>query len=154
MTDQPQADALERALEAEESGELDAIVRAREPEALAGLRALVRDPAVDPGRRAKAIYALGRWRDEDSVDAIISLLPTLDERGRIAAVEALGRIGGPKALGAVIDQAESESPQVRKFVVRALARFRQPEAQERLREMEANDGAEFVRQAARDRSGG
>lgn len=154
MAERPPPGALERALDAEESGELDAIVRARHPDVLEGLRALVSDPAVDHGWRTKAIYALGRWSDEGSVDAIVGLLPDLDARGRIAAVEALGRIGDPRGLGAVIDQAGSESPQVRKFVARALGRFRQAEAQEKLRDIEANDRTEFVRQVAREQMSG
>ena len=105
---------LRKALDSEESGELDAIVQERNPSDLEELRRLVStDPDIDPSDRTKAIYALGRWED------------------------------------AAAGLAEHDSPHVRKFVAEALGNSSQPEAQQKLIEMEANDPAEFVRDRAR-----
>jgi HEAT repeat protein len=139
---------LLRALEAEESGELDALVRSGNAAVLEALRAMVAETDVDRESRIRAIYALGRWRDQEAVDKIVAALPELDLQGRIAAVEALGLIGHPTGLPAVIAEAGSESPMLRKFAARALGRFDQSEARERLHAMEANDDADFVRRTA------
>jgi HEAT repeat protein len=138
------------ALSAFESGELDAIVQERDPSDLEELRHLVStDPDIHPSYRTKAIYALGRWQDEPSASRIVNVLPELDEVGTITAVDALGRIGTPEAIDAAVGLAEHESPHVRKFVAEALGDSSQPEAQQKLIEMESNDPAEFVRDSAR-----
>lgn len=141
---------LRKALDSEESGELDAIVQERNPSDLEELRRLVStDPDIDPSDRTKAIYALGRWEDEPSVSRIVNVRSELDEVGTITAVDALGRMGTPEAIDAAAGLAEHDSPHVRKFVAEALGNSSQPEAQQKLIEMEANDPAEFVRDRAR-----
>jgi HEAT repeat protein len=141
---------LRKALDSEESGELDAIVQERDPSDLEELRRLVStDPNIDSSDRTKAIYALGRWDDEPSVSRIVNVLPELDEVGTITAVDSLGRIGTTEAINAVTALADDDSPHVRKFVVEALAKSSSPEAQQKLVDMEANDPAEFVRGRAR-----
>ena len=142
---------LRTALNSEETGELDSIIQERSPSDLDELRQLVStDPEVDPMHRRRAIYALGRWRDQASVPQIINILPSLDEKETITAVDALGRLGTPEATGAARSLAEHESPQVRKFVVKALGRSADPEAQDTLAAIAANDPADFVRSSARE----
>jgi HEAT repeat protein len=146
----PISQTLRKALDSEESGELDAIIQDRDPSDLEELRRLVStDPDTDPTDRTKAIYALGRWEDEPSVPRIANVLSKLDEVGTITAVDSLGRIGTPEAINAVTALADDDSPHVRKFVAEALGKSSQPEAQQKLIEMEANDPAEFVRDKAR-----
>jgi HEAT repeat protein len=99
---------LREALDAIESGELDAIVQEGNPSDVEELRSLVStEPAINPIDRRKAIYALGRVGDEASVPRIVNVLPTLDERGTITAADALGRLGTPEAIRAVAELAET-----------------------------------------------
>jgi HEAT repeat protein len=148
----PISQRLQEALDAEESGELDAIIREHKQSDLDELRQLVSpDPSIDPMHRTRAIYALGRWGDQESVPRMISVLPHLDEIGAIAAVDALGRLETSEAMEAVTGLTEHNSPHVRKFVVKALGRSSRPEARNKLSEIQANDPAEFVRNLARER---
>jgi HEAT repeat protein len=137
------------ALEAEEACELDELVQEQNPEdfeALQGLLSL--DASVNPAHRTNAIYALGRWGDPAPVPTIRSILPQLDESARICAVDALGRLGTQEALEGVIESVDDESPHVRKFAARALGRINTPEARAKLREIEADDSTDFVRDLA------
>jgi hypothetical protein len=55
------SEELLEALEADETGDLDAIIEQRPPENFDALRSLLTlDPTVEASHRAKAIYALGR----------------------------------------------------------------------------------------------
>jgi HEAT repeat protein len=140
---------LREALDAIESGELDALILEGDPSDLEELRSLIStDPTINPNDRTKAIYAVGRWGDTASAPRITTVLPELDEIGTITAVDTLGRLGTPEAISAVAELAQHESPHVRKFVVEALGKSSSPEAQEKLIDIEARDPAKFVRDRA------
>ena len=140
---------LLRALESDDSGELDQVIKERKEEDFEALQSLLSlDPSVNPEHRRKALYALGRWGDPAPVSAINNLLPQLDEAERITAVDALGRLGTPEALAGVLACVADPSPHVRKFATHALGRIDTPEAQAKLKEIEANDSADFVRDVA------
>lgn len=140
---------LLRALESDESCELDQIVKDGNQEDLEALQSLLSmDPSVHPEHRRKALYALGRWGDPTSVSAIKALLPQLDEGERIAAVDALGRLGTQEAFEGVVDYVTDPSPHVRKFAIHALGRIGTPEARAKLVEIEAADSVEYVRALA------
>jgi HEAT repeat protein len=140
---------LLRALEADESGDLDAIIARRRPEDFEALRSLLTpDPAVKRTHRAKAIYALGRWGDPAVVEAIRDLLPDLDEDERTKAIDALGRLGTAEALDGIVAYANDASMPVRKFVTRALARINTPRARAVLSELERTDPSDYIRSLA------
>ena len=140
---------LRRALESDDSVELDQIIKDGKQQDFEALqRLLSMDPSVKPEHRRKALYALGRWGDPSQVGAINSLLPQLDEGERITAVDALGRLGTPEALDGVLGCVNDSSPYVRKFATRALGRIDTPEAQAKLKEIAANDSEDYVRAVA------
>ena len=143
------SEELLRALESDDSVELDQVIREGKQEHFEALQSLLSmDPAVNPEHRRKALYALGRWGDSTSVSIINSLLSQLDEGERITAVDALGRLGTPEALSGVLNHVTDSSPHVRKFAVRALGRIDTPEAQAKLKEIEANETVDYVRALA------
>jgi HEAT repeat protein len=151
------SEKLLRALESDDSGQLDQIIKEGKEEDFAALQSLLSlDPAINPEHRRKAIYALGKWGDPSVVSAINRLLPHLAEAERATAVDALGRLGTPEALAGVLTCAADPSPHVRKFVAHALGKIATPEAQAKLKEIEAGDSVDFVRNAASTylRSGG
>jgi HEAT repeat protein len=142
-------DELRRALEADESGDLEQIIQERRQEHFDALLSLLStDASVNPQHRTRALFALGRWGNPNVVSAIQRILPDLDEIGRATAVDALGRLGTPEALSAIIERAEDPSQNVRKFVARALGRINMPEARAKLTDMERGDPEGFVREAA------
>ena len=143
------SDRLLKALESDESCELDDLIREGKQEDFEALQSLLSmDPSVKPEHRTKAMYALGRWGDPAPAAAIADILPQLDEAGRISAIDALGRLGTQEALSGVLDYVADPSPQVRKFATRALGRINTPEAQAKLKEIEATDSADYVRATA------
>lgn len=116
---------LLRALEADESGDLDAIIAQRRPEDFEVLRSLLTlDPAVKRSHRAKAIYALGgscRRRGDTGP-------PSGSGRGRPHHGDRRPRSAGHRRrLGGILAYANDASVPVRKFVVRALARIDTPQ---------------------------
>lgn len=143
------SDRLLRALESDDPCDLQNLVQEKRTEDFEALQALLsREPSVNADHRRKAVYALGRWGDPATVPAIRDLLPDLDEQGRIAAADALGKLGTQEALEGVVSLVGDSSPQVRKFAARALGKIDLPEAQDKLREIETSDDADFVRAAA------
>ncbi len=144
------SDRVRRALESDESGDLDRIVQEKNPEDFAQLRSLLPSgAAIEPGYRRKAIYALGRWGDTTVVPEITGLIPAMGEQDLIAAADALGRLGSEEALNGVLRISESDSRNVRKFAVRALGKFDRPQAVERLVQFRENDPDESLRNLAR-----
>jgi HEAT repeat protein len=140
---------LRRALEAEESGELDRLVRQRRSVDLEALRSLLLpDSAVPSDFRMKAMYALGRWGDPSTVPDIRNVLPLLNDRETITALTALGHIGTPEAASVILEFADDSSPQVRKSAAIALSRTGTPEALAKVRNMAANDPLPWVREVA------
>ena len=108
------SEKLLRALEADDSCELDELIqegKQEDFEALQGLLSLD-DPSVKPEHRTRAIYALGRWGDPAPATAIANILPQLDEAGRISAIDALGRLGTEEALAGVLDYVADNSRHV------------------------------------------
>lgn len=151
------SEKLLRALESDDSGELDQVIGEGKEEDFEALQSLLSlDPSIKPEHRRKAMYALGKWGDPRVVSAINSLLPHLEEAERTTAVDALGKLGTPEALAGVLTCVDDPSPHVRKFVAHALGKIATPEAQAKLKEIEAGDSADFVRNAASNylRSGG
>lgn len=143
------SEELRKALEADESCELDQVIKEGKSQDFEALQSLLSmDPSVDPQHRRKALYALGRWGDPAPVDAINKLLPELDEGERVTAVDALGRLGTEAALTGLLNCASDPSPDVRKFVARALGRIDLPEAQKKLKEIETDDSVDYVRDMA------
>lgn len=142
---------IAEALQAEESGPLDAIIAARRPEDLAALRDVARneDGAFDGSVQRKALYALGRWGDPALAVDIQEVIPRLNPPARIAAIDALGRLGDADSVDAVTAYADDESPQVRKFVVQALGRIGTGTARDELRRIRATETEEpWLRQLA------
>jgi HEAT repeat protein len=140
---------LLQALEADESGDLDAIIRQRRPEDFRALRRLLAlGPATKTSHRAGAIYALGRWGDPAVIEAIRDLLPSLTHNERITAIDALGRLGTEEALDGILLYANDESLSVRKFVVRALGRINSPRARAGLSELQRTDASDYIRSLA------
>jgi HEAT repeat protein len=150
----PLSQELVVALEADEAEQLDDVIEKRRPEDFDALRKLATGERVEQSYRTRALYALGRWADPSVVDAIVSLLPHLEEAERIAAVEALGRLSTQEALDAIRARSRDPSPRVRKFVVEALARSADPRSAGILREIAATDPEEWVRNVARRRIDG
>lgn len=74
----------------------------------------------EPGVRAQAAAALGKLRDTESMDVLISLLADKKSLIASAAAFALGSIGNAKAREALIEAMESNSPRVREAAHRAL----------------------------------
>jgi HEAT repeat protein len=144
-------DHLLKALQAEDSGPLDAIIRAQRPADLEVLRRIVASDDLPEELRRKAIYALGRWGDVRSVEEIERALPALGEGARIAAIDALGRLGTEQALQTVARFRDDPSPHVRKFVVKALSQSGSAEARVGLREIAEKDPEEWVRNLAREK---
>jgi HEAT repeat protein len=129
--------------------ELEGVLKARRPEDFQALQSLLSlDSSIKPGHRSNALYLLGRWGDPAPVSNICRILPQLNESGRISAIDALGRLGTREALTAILDYVSDPSFHVRKFVVRALGRINSPEAQTRLREIEAKDPVDYIRHQA------
>jgi HEAT repeat protein len=143
------SEELLEALEADESGDLDAIIERRRPEDFDALRSLLTlDPTVKPLHRAKAIYALGRWGDPAVVEAIQGLLPEVEEAERIGAIDALGRLGAEGALDGILEYIDDESVSVRKFVTLALGRINTPRARAELSKLERTDPSDYIRSLA------
>lgn len=152
MANEETPSELERALDAFEVGALDGIIenkRRRDFEALC--RILCEEPATDPVRRQRAIYALGRWGDSSVVPDIVDALPRLKESHCITAIEALGRLGTKDARKAIERFADNPSPQVRKFVVKALSRIGGRAAEARLQKMVKEGRDDWVRDFAAKR---
>jgi HEAT repeat protein len=143
------SEELLEALEADESGDLDAIIEQRRPEDFDALRSLLTlDPTVEPSHRAKAIYALGRWGDPAVAEAIQDLLPDVEETERIGAIDALGRLGAEDALDGILEHVDDASVSVRKFVARALGRINTPRARTELSKLERTDPSDYIRSLA------
>ena len=106
------------------------------------------DPLVKQEHRSKALYLLGRWGDAAPIKAIRSIFFQLDEIGRISAIDALGRLGTKEALAGVLECADDSSADVRKFVIHALGRMGKPEAQRKLKEIQAKDPVFYIRSLA------
>lgn len=141
---------LKRALEVFEIGELDLVISRKDPNDLVALRELVSmAPNIDPEYRQRAIYALGRWGDTESVPRLAELMSELDEHELITAVDALGRLGTRKAREAIEACADHPSPDVRKSVVNALSRIGGTAARSSLRRIAKRDSKGWIRSAAR-----
>jgi HEAT repeat protein len=124
---------------------METILERRSENDFEQLQAVLQDDDMDNTLQQNAIMLLGRWGRPEAVPAIISLLPTLDERGLINAVDALGRLGTPEAVSSILDQSHHPSPDVRRFAAYALDRAATPPALARLQEMASVDSEEFVR---------
>ncbi|MFQ5874078.1 MAG: HEAT repeat domain-containing protein [Dehalococcoidia bacterium] len=143
------SDELRRALEADDPEDLEKIIHGRRKEHFQALMDLVSAGSdVNPQYRTRAVFAMGRWGDPSAVAAIQRVLTELDELGRVTAVDALGRLGTREALAAILERAEDFSPNVRKSVARALGRINEPEAREKLSDVERGDPERFVREVA------
>lgn len=134
------------ALQADDAGELDAVVARHDQVDLDALRQIAADTAQPGEIRQRAIHALGRWGDAASVPVIAEAVAGLSEPAVMTAVEALGRLGGAAALPTILEAAGHPSPHVRKFAARALSRFDDPVARDRLARLARADDAEFVRE--------
>jgi len=143
------SDDLRRALEADDPVDLEQIIQGKRREHFDVLMSLVSAGSdVSMQYRTRALFALGRWGDPSAVDAIQQVLTDLDELGRVTAVDALGRLGTRQALAAILEMAGDFSPNVRKSVARALGRINQPEARDKLSDIEKGDPVGFVREVA------
>ena len=140
---------VENALASECGHDLDFILELKKPEYVETLREFVSaDPSIDPVRRAKALYLLGRLNDVGIVPQIIAILPHLDERGRASAVDALGQFGTRESLQGVIAQSDDRSAIVRKIAVRVLGTVATHEARAKLQERAASDPIPYIRKLA------
>jgi HEAT repeat protein len=143
------------ALNADESGELDQLLRSGREEDLEALRAVAFGelPIDAPNSRAKAIYALGRWRDPTLPGVLEQILPELDRQSRIAAIDALGRVGDMSNVIIIARYADDDSEQVRKAVVKALARIGGDEANMALQGIARGDNSPWIRELAESAAG-
>lgn len=140
---------LFRLLESDCGHTLEPVLAEKEQATFESLRSLLSlAPSVNPTHRQRALYLLGRWGNPAVVADIRRIIPQLDEYERITAVDALGRLGTEEALAGIIEHTNDPSPDVRRFVVIALGRINSPQAQDKLREIEASDQVDFVRERA------
>jgi HEAT repeat protein len=142
---------IQTALEADDAELLMAIIRQGDPDDFRVFEELARDAETPPEIRRKALYALGRWPDqeEEALEAIAVALPQLDELERIAALDALGRLAVPQAVGVVMTLAEAGEPDIRRSVVQALDSLGTAEALEAVARFAEDDNSEMVRDVAR-----
>ena len=136
-------------MEADCAHSVEEVMKAKSKEDFQALQSLLsKDASVKPGQRAKVFYMLGRWGDPAPVSAIREILPRLDETEKVSALDALGRLGTKEALDGILEHTGDSSPQVRKFAARALARIDRPDAQRKLKEIQAKDPVDYVRNLA------
>lgn len=68
--------------------------------------------------RLRAIEALGKIGDSNSVEPLVTLLTEKDKEIRIAAIESLGKIKDPKAIPSLLNVLQEEDIQL--YVIRVL----------------------------------
>lgn len=143
---------LRRALEADDSEELEGIIERGHPEDFEALQGLIEDEETPTIYRRRALYALGKWpdRETDSVNVIEAVLPRLTELERITAVSTLGRIGTSDARELMVSKADDDSPDVRRQVVKGLSRIADETAMDTLREFAEDDETAHVRELAQE----
>jgi HEAT repeat protein len=141
------SEELLEALEADETGDLDAIIEQRPRRFRRPTK-----PHAGPDRRGvapgKGHLRLGARGDPAVVEAIQGLLPHLDQAERIAAIDALGRLGTEDASDSILQYVDDESMPVRKFVTRALGRINTPRARAELSKLERTDPSDYIRSLA------
>lgn len=115
-------------------------------------RAAITEAVLDPGasmaRRDRAIYLMGLWPDDDTVNTISLVLQEVDEEGRTAAASVLGRIPSPAAVSALGELATDRDPDVRRVALNSLGRIGTPEALERVRQVASSDESNINRARA------
>lgn len=89
--------------------------------------------------RAAAVSALGRARDEASLETIVDLASDPSERVRMHVPEALARLAGERALPLLRSMGDDERWRVRLGVIRALADVKSPRSVEALVEQFAQE---------------
>lgn len=140
---------LAKALDSDCLLDICQVINRKNPDELSTMKSMVKlDKSVDPRRRQKSIYALGRWGDESAATPILNVLPKLEESERITAIDSLGRLKAVEAVDQIIGNAENESLIVRKTVVRALGRIRTDKAKKELEKIKETDPSPYIRNLA------
>lgn len=122
--------------------------RAVTEENRAALRRIASDSTTEPTRRARAVYLLGLWADDETTRTLQSILRDLDEQGRIAAASILGRIDTEAAFELLRELSEDASSEVRRIAINGIGTSHMPAATEVLRRLAHEDASELNRRRA------
>lgn len=100
-------------------------------------------------RRAKAVYHLGRGRNEIAVRDLIDSLHDASSEVREQSVYALGRIGTPEAVEALMEKLQDPHSDMGPQIARALRRVRSPKTVDALLEKLQEPDRETQSESAR-----
>lgn len=142
---------LRNALDAFESGPLVELINKNKKEHFLMLKEMLSEGQdLQKGDLKKAIYALGRWGDKDTLSDIIKVMPRLDVSERITAIDALSKMISSENIDVLTKYSQDESEQVRKMVVNALDAVGGKKALNELKLIYKNDSKPWVRELAHD----
>ena len=135
-----QGDAADRAMAAFAALDRDA-VDARGREQIRNLLDRSDDTPNPTLTKSKALFALGKMRSKDSLEAIWSHVDDPSPRVANTAIEAVGRIGEParKHVPALTERLSSARGETRRQVLQALGRIGGDEALQTLRQWHGRD---------------